>query len=191
MTSEDEHASELLDERALHEALGRFVVSFSSLEFTLAHAVGILIGSEETVGQTVAATMSFQMLLDTYCSLLLLRADQAEATEQRLDALRTALAVEEQYRNTVVHSFWQPDLPIEEDGDSSRLIGSHLRLKMSSRGGKGMRVAFEFVDPATIDNHVNTLNRLTGNLMDLLPRMPRVVSRRRRLNTAWGKPQKE
>jgi hypothetical protein len=173
------------DGDTLRRAIGSLVVAFADLEFTLAHAVACLIGSQELVARSVVASTSFKALVDMYCTLLPLRTQDGSILK-RMSSLRATLASEEDYRNRVVHSFWMPDVPVEgDDGEPTSIVGAHLRMKVASRARKGRQVSVEFVEPGDILAHCTTLNQAGGELIELLPKMPPRVSRWWRSDSHW------
>ena len=172
------------DGDALRHAIGTLAVEFAELEFDLVHATGILIGAEETVGHVVLYRLSFKNLADLYCTLLGLRAP-GRLTAKEMRALHSDLMAQEAYRNTIMHSFWFPDVAVEASGEVSQLVGTHLRIKPPSLTRKNTGGKVEFVEPDVVLTHAKRAKELGSRLIDLLPEMPRRVARARRRELSW------
>lgn len=172
------------DGNALRHAIGSLAIEFAELQFNLAHATGILIGTEESVAHVILSRLSFKNLVDLYCTLLGLRApDQLTPPEVRL--LFRELMAEETYRNTIMHSFWLPDVSVEDDGAVSQVVGAHLRIKAPSLTRKRTGADWEFVDHTTVWAHATSTKELAHRLIDILPKMPPRVVRGRRRKLSW------
>ncbi len=176
----------------LRNAIGGLVVDFAQLEFNLAHATSILIGTEEIVSQAVVSRLSFKNLVDLYCTLLRLRSSD-DLSGRDINSLFRELVAEEAFRNAAMHSLWLPDVEFEGDDGVSKLIGSHLRVKLPSLTRKGTGVKAEFVEPAAVRAHAGRARALAGKVVEILPKMPRrvVLGRRRELGWPAKPPRKD
>ena len=130
------------NEDALANAIGLLVMSFNRLE----HDVGELLGSllrmpDESARHTLVAAMSFGQKVDLFSALFQARCSAVAALQERCNAAVTKMRALEEYRNSIVHSWWGTHIAGDEQ---------FISIKPTIRGGKGLRVKRESADPAMI-----------------------------------------
>jgi len=116
----------------LCQAIGKVVIEFQFIEYTIAEILAsILKMKEESDQHRVAAAMSFRQKADLLCDLYPTRR-HAKWLEVDIPLVRKALYASEDFRNRVVHSFWY-------------VSGSEpmqwMRSKASLRSSAGLRVS--------------------------------------------------
>lgn len=173
------------DVSVLRHAIGSLVLAFAEVEHNLCHATGILIGSEETVGQLIVSRLPFKNLVDLYCTLIQVRAPFAVTPGDARELSRQLFELED-FRNRMLHSFWFPDVSVEEgEGQITQHTGVHIRLKMRSQTRKRTKPEVEIVEPTVIEARAEKAYKLGWKLLDILPPMPKTLRSRRRRPLHW------
>lgn len=115
----------------LYLAIGRVVVEFQFVENTTAECLATLMKMREQEDQhRVAAAMSFRQKVDLLCDLYPKR-KSANWPNVEIDVVRKSLFVAEEFRNSVVHSFWHV-------GESN--APKWMRSKSTLRTSTGLKI---------------------------------------------------
>jgi len=104
-------------------AIGRVVVNFQHLEFTIVRLIWIMAAADEEIGQRITACVMFSKLLDLLTSVFLYRVQAPNLVKQFESLISRARSVSTN-RNRIVHSWWFTSL----DGTEPS------RLKLSPKG---------------------------------------------------------
>jgi len=137
------------------EAIGRISTQFAFLEFSLAQLAWGLLETEQRVGQTVTAHLSFKRLVALVSALAKQRIKDSSQLA-RLDTLLSRSLHAESERNTIVHSTWFQD---PEEGTTSR-------LKITVDKGKGRRVQFKTVPTTELDGMADRIADVAAGIQD-------------------------
>ena len=137
---------------AYFEALGRIVVKFASLEFTINRHIILMIGAEGQIGRVVTSEASFRNLVATLNGLhKYLEGDSAD-----MDVLLKAIYNANDVRNSLLHSVWIGN------GDPT-----WLRHKESVRR-KGLQVSDEHYSVDDLNEIADWIGRIDNSVDGLL-----------------------
>lgn len=125
-------------------AVGRVVVNFQHLEFTIARLIWIMAAPDDNIGQRITACVMFSKLLDLLTSVFRYRV-QTPTLLAQFESLISKARTVSTARNRIVHSWWFTNL----DGSEPS------RLKLSPKGTQ---------DASAID--MNALSVDISNLAD-------------------------
>lgn len=89
----------------LMEELGRLSVAFNLLETVVCYRTWELIGTEQRIGRTVTAKMSFAQVADLLRDLYVVRYPELDKQKQ-MKALHTAMRAASERRNNLLHTSW-------------------------------------------------------------------------------------
>src|SRR5262249_31523466 len=106
-------------------AIGRVVVNFQHLEFTIVGLIWIMAAADEEIGQRITAHLMFSKLLDLLTSVFRYRVQTPTLVKQFESLISRARSVNTD-RNRNVHSWWFTNL----DGFEPS------RLKLSAKGAQ-------------------------------------------------------
>jgi hypothetical protein len=146
------------DYDALYRAIGKTVVAFQSLEYTLSDGLcSMLKLRDEDHQNIIGASMSFRQKVDLFAAL------QRRLIDEELFPLcRTACTffnASEDFRNTVVHTHYS--MAIGMNGKIGRWAGE----KASIRGGKGVKHSKKLIKLAIIEEGSETISDLGWRAM--------------------------
>ena len=114
----------------LYAAIGRVVVSFQFVENTVGQLLASLLKLKEPDdAHRITASMSFRQKVDLFCDLYPTRNSGMLSID--VAVARRALFSAEQFRNSVVHSFWYVG-----ETDTSKWMRSKSTLKTT----KGFKI---------------------------------------------------
>jgi hypothetical protein len=126
----------------LLRAIGSVVVEFQFIESVVAEALARRFGmSDSDDAHRVSAAMSFRQKVELLCDLHAQK-PVYERTDLTSDVLRASLGKAEEFRNSVVHSFWY--VAGSESAEWHRTKGS-LRSK------SGFRVTHKTANPSVLE----------------------------------------
>lgn len=152
------HEQEADDEKHF-AAIGRVVAHSTTLESRIAVFLWKLISSDQLIGQTVTAELSFRArVLD---ALGRYRIQNLPLLQELETLLNLALQAGEK-RDRIVHSFWGGEK--HPDG--------RTRLKITAKKGKGLKWQVEPTTPEHIATVAAELRELADRSDDLLGRLP-------------------
>ncbi|GEM_PF-3282490 len=97
--------------------IGRVVVNFQLLEFTVVRLIWILADTDQEIGERITGCVNFRSLCDLLQSLFLYRVKEPSLVKE-FQSLMKRIDEAANGRNKVVHSWWFIDI---ESGSSSRL----------------------------------------------------------------------
>jgi hypothetical protein len=97
--------------------IGRVVVNFQLLEFTVVRIIWILADTNQEIGERITGCVHFRSLCELLQSLFLYRVKEPSLVK-RFQSLMKRIEEAAEGRNKVVHSWWFIDV---ESGVSSRL----------------------------------------------------------------------
>lgn len=146
----------------LNERLGRIAFNFSNLELVLSCFVTKLISDDSKIGAIVTSEMSFQNLLKAFDSLSQYKITDSEqliAIRDLIKQINTA----EQERNTVLHSAFA-----SLDPNNTNEV---IRLKVTAKQGKGLRIVSEKVDIEKLKQQSNNLVQLMIELQSIYKKL--------------------
>ncbi|TAJ09254.1 MAG: hypothetical protein EPO61_06750 [Nitrospirae bacterium] len=106
-------------------AVGRVVVNFQYLEFTIVQLIWIMTGPDENIGQRITAGVPFTKLCELLSSIFHYHIKDSSVVE-KFEHLMTQARNVNTDRNRIVHSWWFTDL----DG------GAPSRLKPKAKGAQ-------------------------------------------------------
>jgi hypothetical protein len=90
----------------LKTGIGDVVINFQFLEYELSEILSRALGfKNQDDAHRIGAAMSFKQKLNLYCELYAER-DNKGAIKVDILTVRKAMAAAEEFRNSVVHSFW-------------------------------------------------------------------------------------
>lgn len=116
---------------AIFCGIGKLIVAFQQVEMWLAESLaGMLLLKDKTDKHLVASAMSYRQKVDLMVELHKKRKPKYGG-KASLNTIRKALYVAEEFRNRIVHSFWEI-----ECGETDRWV----RIKASLRGKNGLNV---------------------------------------------------
>lgn len=154
------HPDEATPYRTVVEALGQLTIGFASLEYALAGLVWVLIGSSQRVGQTVTAELSFQNLVNIFCSLQ--RSKLSDPAEVRsLKSIRKRLHDAEARRNKYVHSTWMTSV---DDG-------SFVAMKTTAKAKAGLKFQYDHKAAPGVNALTRDIAALTKELQLLIVKL--------------------
>jgi hypothetical protein len=97
---------ELIKTDKLKIAIGETVISFQFIENDLAYFIGkLLLLKEDKDVHRISAAMSFKQKVDFFCEIYPTRRWK-NWPEMNIKAVKNSLVAAEEFRNSVVHSFW-------------------------------------------------------------------------------------
>jgi hypothetical protein len=98
-------------------AIGKVIVNFQHLEFTVVRLIWVMAATDQEIGQRVTACVPFSQLCELLKSVFLYSVKDPSFV-QKFQRLMTRMGEVTQLRNKVVHSWWFADI---ESGTPSRL----------------------------------------------------------------------
>ncbi len=118
----------ITDTNLLSQSIGKIVIDFQFIEYTLSEILAVLLGLKETDdNHRILAAMSYRQKVDLMSDIYELRKPDNWPTAD-ISLSRKALFTAEDFRNRVVHSFWHVN-------DST-----WFRIKSSLKSSKGLKV---------------------------------------------------
>lgn len=136
--------------------LGRIVVNFSSLELHLKFVTYGLISNNQQIGQTILANMSFNAILNTFGSLLVIEFKDKSIVDEFKELINSINEVNEK-RNKIIHSYWMLD---ETNNEVSI-------MKQKSNGLKGIKIDKSTFSESDIKKVADEIIILTNYLMEI------------------------
>lgn len=121
-------------------AIGQVTVNFSILAGTISSFVWGMISTDQMLGQTITAELSFRNLVGLLSSMYKYRINDEERIAELEGLLNRALYAEEQ-RNIITHSFWTV-------GDKAETI---TRVKTTAKKARGLLHQFEQMTVEDLD----------------------------------------
>ena len=126
----------------LYMAIGRSVVMFQSIEYTLGDILRSILQMREPEDRhRIVAAMSFRQKVDLVSDIYPARKKPLMPTVE-MEYARKALMAAEEFRNSVVHSFWFVDLDSEH----------WVRSKPSLRSRQGLKLTLDKANIESIEN---------------------------------------
>ena len=160
-------ATTLRDRRApLARALGELCIGFAYCETALGCAVGFLANPDEPrTGHILVAELSFRARLAAFEALYPERAAGSPhgAAPEDLESFRSQAHALESERNKLVHSLYRPG----RVGDPGV-----RRIKTTAKGHKGLKLQFEDLQPASVQQQAELAFRLPCFLDELMLKIP-------------------
>jgi hypothetical protein len=141
------------------KAIGQITVNFALLENTISSFVGMLISSDQRVGQIITAELSFRNLVGLLSSLYKHFVNESEKIEELDALLTTALTIEEK-RNIVTHSLWGAGYTHE----------TITRIKMTAKKAKGLRHQYEQMSAEDLSKIAERIAELSHDVQMLMIR---------------------
>jgi len=112
-------------------AIGSVVVQFQFIENIVAEILASLMQMREPEDQhRVAAAMSYRQKVDLMCDLYTMRKN-AQWPDVEIDVARKSLYAAEEFRNSIVHSFWHLD---------GTGVQKWMRTKSNLRTSDGLKI---------------------------------------------------
>jgi hypothetical protein len=146
------------DYDALYRAIGKTVVAFQSLEYTLSDGLcNMMKLKDEDHQNIIGASMSFRQKVDLFAAL-----QRRLINEELIPLCRTACTffnASEDFRNSVVHTHYS--MAIGKSGKIGRWAGE----KASIRGGKGVKHNKKMIKLAIIEEGSQIISDLGWRAM--------------------------
>jgi len=117
--------------------IGRVVVKFQRLEFTLGRLLTAMLGIDSFRGSLLVSEMSFGRMVSLFASL----SAQLRTNGNDTDVLIQALGDAEQLRNRILHSMWAR-------GQNAGTVA--MRIKLKGHRDRGLVQAFERLSVADL-----------------------------------------
>jgi hypothetical protein len=137
--------------------LGRIVVEFNLVEFTLGVGIQVTGCTDQRIGAIIVAEMSLRAKTDVLFSILRhLHADPEQIAT--FDELRKRVLSAEEERNRVVHSYYAP----------SELLESAKQSKPSAKGKRGYLLMQNDVSATDLNAIAGKFHELAEDLLSFL-----------------------
>jgi len=144
-------------DQSLLKPIGLVTVNFSMLEGNLKFFIGILINSEQRLGQIITANLNFRQLIDLFGALYKFRIED-EVLLKKYEKLRILLEEANDRRNTLIHSQWA----------SGKKPGESTRFKTLARAKKGLMLKLECISMKDISELAELIAKVASDVHDLM-----------------------
>ncbi len=140
---------------AIITALGRVVVNFASLEFTLGTAIILLLNIDQKVGQILVSKLPFKGRIDVFDALVRYQKPNMASGAQHVDII-TNLGQLEDRRNQIVHSAWA----------AAKQPTELTRVKVNVRRKRGLSFTFEPYDETKVLELAQEIKQATEKVLN-------------------------
>src|SRR5450432_822346 len=137
-------------------ALGRVVVEFNLLEFSLSTGIQVTCSATPEISEILVSELSVRAKVDIFFSIL--RHLHPERTAiHKFDSLRVRILRAEQERNKLLHSY-----------SSAPDAGRTTRSKPTAKAKRGVFISRETLSAVDIDSKADEFHRLTEDIATFL-----------------------
>lgn len=138
------------------KSIGKIVVIFAVLEFTISSCIHRLIGAigtDHPVGEIITAELSFSQKVTLLSSLYKFRLNDTEKLTE-LEKLLRRVALAEEKRNAVIHSIWA-------SGDTR---DTATRIKTTAKRKQGLKFQFQKLSVEELDEIADFIDEVAYDL---------------------------
>lgn len=162
----------LTNTERLYRAIGRVVVEFQFVEYTVAEILASILQMREQEDQhRISAAMSFRQKVDLLCDLYSIRKNPLWP-DVDLPLARKCLYGTEDFRNRVVHSFWHV-----AGTDEIRW----MRTKASLRSSDGLRISAGVANIEALEHGAEAIHCIRDWYLNQVEKMQEAINNLQRL----------